>query len=340
MLTSDILGEVFEYLDDRDEILNSPTNFRDLYSCLLVNNQWCENVIPILWRSPFSRCYQRRGNLLIKTLISCLNLSERQDLYNDGVFMPNGKYNIPLFNYPHFIRKLDYFQLITLIKNWCRIYLEGSNEESVTAILRSVLRLFAKRHAYLNTLIIRSDDDLYCLLTEPEILPILYPIRDLQISCYFPKKRLMNNLAKHCRNIISLQIMNLSIENDTSYNTAKKLALLIENQRSLKSVVISKTKFINIIIPSLIKQKKTLRQIIFRKLDFEGCGKLDFIKSCARLENLDLVDCCNLNYPMITSLVNHKNLKRAGVRNCLPANVGDELRSWANKINCRKRKYY
>ncbi|CAG8576269.1 11237_t:CDS:2 [Diversispora eburnea] len=340
MLTPDILGEIFKYLDDRDEILNSPTDFRNLYTCLLVNNQWCNSAIPVLWRTPFSRCYKRRGNLLIKTLINCLNLTERQDLYNDGVFVPSGKYNLPLFNYSCFIKNLDYFQLITLIKNWCRFYLEGSNEESVTAILRSVLKLLVKRRVHLNTLIIRSDDDLYYLLTEPQILPILDPIRELQISCSFPKERLMNNLAKHCRNIISLKIMNLSIENDKSYNAAKKLALLIENQRSLKSVFISRTKFINIIIPSLIRQKKSLRKIIFRALDFKDYDRFNVIKSCSKLEKLDLVDCYNLNSHMITHLINHKNLKRAGIRNCSPANVGDELKSWADKINCRRRKYY
>ncbi|CAG8778662.1 17359_t:CDS:1, partial [Dentiscutata heterogama] len=88
---------VFEYLDDRDEILGSPNpkTFSNLFSCLLVNSHWCESVIPILWRHPFHRCHKRGGKLLIQTFLSCLNNTERQQLYNDGVYVPGGKYDLP-----------------------------------------------------------------------------------------------------------------------------------------------------------------------------------------------------------------------------------------------------
>lgn len=132
----------------------------------------------------------------------------------------------------------------------------------------------------------------------------------------------------------------MSVDNDQNFHIAKRLALLIENQRGLKNIFISRSKFISVLIQPLIKQKKTLRQIIFRGIDFQGCGRLDVIRSCHKLEKLDLVDCYNLDFPMIAPLINHRSLQQAGIRNCSPANVGDELKSWAYKINCRKRKYF
>ncbi|CAG8620134.1 26546_t:CDS:2 [Racocetra persica] len=288
MLISDILSEVFEYLDDRDEILGSPNpkTYSSLFSCLLVNSHWCESVIPILWRHPFHRCHKRGGELLIQTFLSCLDNSERQQLYNDGVYVPGGKYDLPVFNYPTFLKNLDYYEMISFVKSWCRFYLEDGTEESVSAILRSILKLFVAR------------------------------------------------------------INNLSVNDGPSMLVAKKLALLIENQRGLKRIILSRCKkFANIIIPSLEKQKRTLRHIGFRGIDFDGCCKWDTLKYCSKLEKLDIVDCYNINDTMISPLLNYnhhknfKNLKHVSVYNCRPIRINDKLESWAYRIYCRQRQY-
>ncbi|CAG8765490.1 1325_t:CDS:2, partial [Racocetra fulgida] len=227
MLISDILSEVFEYLDDRDEILGSPN--------------------------------PKTYKLLIQTFLSCLDNSERQQLYNDGVYVPGGKYDLPVFNYPTFLKNLDYYEMISFVKSWCRFYLEDGTEESVSAILRSILKLFVARSAHLNTLSIRSTscEEKYMLLTEPSICPLIKPLKNLYINCY-------------------------SIDR---LNTPEK------NQRGLKRIILSRCKkFANIIIPSLEKQKRTLRHVGFRGIDFDGCCKWDILKYCSKLEKLDIVD--------------------------------------------------
>ncbi|RIB25315.1 hypothetical protein C2G38_2166228 [Gigaspora rosea] len=359
MLISDILSEVFEYLDDRDEILGSPNpkTFSNLFSCLLVNSHWCESVIPILWRHPFHRCHKRGGKFLIQTLLSCLNDSERQQLYNDGVYVPGGKYDLPVYNYPNFLKHLDYYEMISFVKNWCKFYLEDDSDESVSAILRSILKLFVSRSTRLNTLSIRSSncEEKYMLLAEPGICSLIKPLKNLNINCYSidrlkiaencPKVNLLGALIRQCQHLNTIRINNLSVNDGSSMLVAKKLATLIEQQRGLKRLILSRCKtFANIIIPSLEKQKHALRHVGFRGVDFEGCCKWDTLKSCSKLERLDIVDCYNITNSMISPLLNSnhknfKNLKRVGIYDCLPIRISDKLESWAYKIDCRQRQH-
>ena len=128
---------------------------------------------------------------------------------------------------------------------------------------------------------------------------------------------------------------------ETSIRTAKKLGTLIESQRGLKQVVFSRCRsFISIIIPSLAKQKRTLKYVGFRGVDFEECCKWDALKSCTKLEKLDIIECYNMDLNMISPLLksHHRNLKDVGIRSCEPFEVSNELESWAYMINCRRRR--
>uniref|UniRef100_A0A1D1YHK9 F-box/LRR-repeat protein 4 n=1 Tax=Anthurium amnicola TaxID=1678845 RepID=A0A1D1YHK9_9ARAE len=342
MLIPDLLCEIFEYLDDRDETVGAKT-FRSLHSCLLVNRRWCESAVSILWRSPFHRCHKRGGKKLIQILLNCLNHEERQDLYEDGIYLPFNKSDCPAFDYPNFLKNLDYYQMILFVRSWCSI-LNDTSDQYVVAILGSLLRLFASRSASLSTLTIRStglDDDKFMLLASPEVYTLIKPVRHLTISCYFPRDTLLTALAKNCRNLHSLRINNLSAYDESSIHNAKKLCTLIESQRGLKKVVFSRCKaFISVIIPSLAKQKRTLKHIGFRGVDFEDCCKWDSLKSCTKLEKLDITECYNLDFNMISPLFksHHRNLKDVGIRSCEPFEVNDELEAWAYMINCRRRR--
>ncbi|RIA90731.1 hypothetical protein C1645_823032 [Glomus cerebriforme] len=344
MLISDVLTEIFEYLDDRDEIIGSQKTFRSLYSCLLVNRRWCESAVSILWRSPFHRCHKRGGKILVQTLLNCLNVEEREDLYDDGICLPFNKSDCPIFDYPNFLKNLDYYQMILYVRSWCTSVLNVNSDQYVVATLRSLLRLFAGRSASLSTLTIRSaglDDDKFSLLASPEIHSLIKPVKHLTISCYFPRDTLLIALAKNCRNLHSIRINNLSSYDEMSIQNAKKLCTLIESQRGLKQIIFSRCKaFINIILPSLSKQKRTLKHIGFHGINFEDCCKWDALKSCTKLEKLDIRDCYNMDFNMISPLFksHHRNLKDVGIHSCEPFEVNDELEAWAYMINCRRRR--
>src|SRR6266542_6275676 len=57
-LNKDCLFMIFNELENDRSIL---------YSCLLVNREWCENVVPILWKHPW-QCFTQRGHLCYQSV--------------------------------------------------------------------------------------------------------------------------------------------------------------------------------------------------------------------------------------------------------------------------------
>src|SRR5260363_360931 len=82
-LPNECLFEIFNYLKNY---------YRFLFSCLLVNRQWCRIVIPILWSEPLLRC---RDGRLIKIYLMSLNDDEKAPLNPLNILPLNG--SIPLF---------------------------------------------------------------------------------------------------------------------------------------------------------------------------------------------------------------------------------------------------
>ena len=63
-LSIDILSIIFEELEKENSTL---------YSCIFVNREWCQIVIPFLWKNPWKRIddYQNNGANKYKILFRC-----------------------------------------------------------------------------------------------------------------------------------------------------------------------------------------------------------------------------------------------------------------------------
>src|SRR3954453_510216 len=61
----------------------------DLFSCALVNREWCQIAVPILWSDPWKKfdctLIDDKYILLISTYISCLSEDDRNILNLSGV---------------------------------------------------------------------------------------------------------------------------------------------------------------------------------------------------------------------------------------------------------------
>ncbi|RIB10450.1 hypothetical protein C2G38_2206108 [Gigaspora rosea] len=89
-------------------------HFRSLFLCLLVNRQWCRNVIPILWCEPL--CYCDDKNLMRIYLLS-LNTEEKASLVVPlNILLPNGRKL--LFKYTSFATVISDYDLEEGIINW------------------------------------------------------------------------------------------------------------------------------------------------------------------------------------------------------------------------------
>src|SRR5215218_1794157 len=73
-----------------------------LYSCLLVNKEWCKIVVPILWKN-----YSWYGNdkKLFNVIYSCLPIASKQLLSDNDIKLPSTiLLKAPLFNYVSFCK--------------------------------------------------------------------------------------------------------------------------------------------------------------------------------------------------------------------------------------------
>ncbi|KAF0501624.1 f-box domain-containing protein [Gigaspora margarita] len=125
------------------EIFNNlRTDFKSLFSCLLVNRQWCRIIIPILWNEPTKYSKDRR---LIKIYLSALNAEEQALLVPFNINFPNCPR--PLFEYASYTKSVGFF-LPAGVKNWLDV--EGSRDSQlnkripVEAIKYALIKMFLR----------------------------------------------------------------------------------------------------------------------------------------------------------------------------------------------------
>ncbi|CAG8669990.1 8408_t:CDS:1 [Funneliformis caledonium] len=118
-LSAECLQQIISYLEDDN---------KSLHSCLLVNRFWCYNTVSTLWLRPW-RSYeitQTSATSLIQTYVDCLPEESKFNLYNNGITRKKHLTSTtPIFDYPSFLRSLDYDYMYWSISQWlisCWLY--------------------------------------------------------------------------------------------------------------------------------------------------------------------------------------------------------------------------
>src|SRR6185369_5292605 len=101
--------EISKYNDD---------NYKTLYSCILVNKQWHNINIPILWKDPF---YSEDS---IKIIINCLLEEDKDFLTRNSIELTFELLDKPpLHNYIRFCTKLSFTNgCYSLLTKASRVY--------------------------------------------------------------------------------------------------------------------------------------------------------------------------------------------------------------------------
>ncbi|KAF0467842.1 RNI-like protein [Gigaspora margarita] len=107
-LPNECLSEIFNNFGN-----NNSSKYRFLFSSLLVNRQWCRNVIPVLWSRSLSYIRDRR---LMRIYLLSLNAEEKAPLIPLNISLPDGPK--PLFEYSSYTISIQYNDLGKGIMNW------------------------------------------------------------------------------------------------------------------------------------------------------------------------------------------------------------------------------
>ncbi|RIB24391.1 hypothetical protein C2G38_2031934 [Gigaspora rosea] len=155
------------------EIFNNfRQDYKNLFSCALVNRQWCGVVIPILWNEPGHHFKDIR---LIRIFLLTLNAEEQAQIIPFKIALPS--HPKPLFEYTSHITSISK-DLYHGIQNW--IYYKRSEEyelgcELENAFKYSLIAMILRtskslKHLYLDEII--CNQSLFENLHEKLLLPL------------------------------------------------------------------------------------------------------------------------------------------------------------------------
>ncbi|CAG8649313.1 13110_t:CDS:2, partial [Ambispora gerdemannii] len=343
-LPSDILDEIFQHLAALGNPFDqhSPEIYNNLYTCILVNKQWCNIAIPHLWRHPFTSVRSHVQYKILKIYLSLLDKSKQEKIKNELGFKFS-YLSTPTFNYASFLRHLDYAELISAIRSFHFISMEDEIfEENIIFMIFDLIReLFVTSGSRLISLRVTLCDSLECLagFYDPNFRNWISGIHNLYVvglneeTC--PSLQI---LAKDCKYLRNLSISAWHFEtNNKSQILEDYIVDFLNSQRNLKNLSIFSCSGITQLIMQALKScSSSLEHLSLENLDFDRCTKWDNFNTFNNLNKLTILDCFNLPPEMVHALLNCKfsklwrvNLQEKSSLFLYP----EELLNWANRVN-------
>ncbi|RIA97860.1 hypothetical protein C1645_813578 [Glomus cerebriforme] len=264
-LLSDILNEIFEYLED---------DMITLRSCLLVNHLWCEASLKIFWRNVWN---YKTSNF--RTLIACLPNKSKEILNKNGINISVPTSKPPMFNYAKFCKVLPVHQVSCKLE---QILKDQSSKYfiSTSIVTQEIFKLFMSQIGSLKELEFWKYSN-----TNFEFYPgskdCLKNLTELRCSSSISSE-FFSQLFQICQNIRSLSI------GFRTGSISNGLIDLISVQKNLKdlSIYYSKEEDLKNIIPSIMKPDN------LNKLRLYGISHRDplsFITKFINLQQLELL---------------------------------------------------
>ncbi|GBB85367.1 hypothetical protein RclHR1_11910003 [Rhizophagus clarus] len=292
-LNKDILYLIFQELrNDKETLISS----------LTVNKNWCETIIPILWKNPWK--YLERKELLLNVIISHLSDESRNNLSSQEINILT-KYQKPFFNYISLCRHLNFNELIELIKTICK-------DDSVILIVeKEITYLFINKDTRFTHLYIP-----YQFNYQIQLIPgAKYCFSELEfLSCNTCiNDDILFGLTELCKPIKELEL--IIGEDNNNYRIIK----LVESSKKLFNVSLltkgylkTDEQFCKILEKSLIKHADTIQN--FKMIKQPTTKILSSFNNLVTLELGDnAIEIMTWNYLEKVSLPSLQILKARGI---------------------------
>ncbi|GBC06584.1 hypothetical protein RclHR1_06940001 [Rhizophagus clarus] len=211
-----------------DELLDDSNS---LYSCLLVNREWCNLVVPILW-AEYPHYYLRMKiakEKLSNVILSCLPTSSKQLLFDNNIKLPLTNLSIPLtFNYVSFFKDLKVktiYNIINLV--FKKEILIGVNYSKRRNLLeQEIYKLYISQCKSIKSLEWKTSQSLPSF---PGALTCFSQLYSLDIGIDYINPDNLYDMAQICKDLNELFVYNISQD-------ILGLIYLIDVQKNLKNV--------------------------------------------------------------------------------------------------------
>ncbi|RIA90729.1 hypothetical protein C1645_875931 [Glomus cerebriforme] len=340
-IPSDVIEEILFFIQEDD--------LETLHSCSLINRQWCQLVIPKLWKHPFY--YAQKGNSkLISLILSFLKDIQKESLIYNGIILSstttfNSNYRSK-FNYISMIKHLHYDFMLISVEEWCK-QLTFAPVNVVSLIIKIILKLFIDNSVKLNSLFIWPSHvrwrhynlNRYIELVEPEFNGLIENLKFLHVETHshYPSANFIQKLSLIVRNVEILHLRTpllglMRFPNSMEDNMAKSLCTLIQSQNNLKEFkLVNSIRYTSSFIASLSIHTNNLKSIILFDTKIDEIDTWKTLTNCFNLENFEIINCVGLHDEFIlpfNNIINWKKLKWISIEKNQPSDVNDELKLW------------
>jgi hypothetical protein len=135
-LPADCIYEIIQY------IIN---DIKTLHSCIVLNQNYCQVVVRILWRNPFKYVKdEKKKSLIFRTYFSCLDDQEKKQIttfFHKTVF----DFPKPFINYPSFLQEFEIFNIQTSMRSFLYQYYSNSPTENRINSVVHILNPFMEK---------------------------------------------------------------------------------------------------------------------------------------------------------------------------------------------------
>ncbi|GBB85334.1 hypothetical protein RclHR1_01190010 [Rhizophagus clarus] len=220
-LNLDCLALIFNELKDK----------KSLHSCLLVNKEWCNLVVPILWKSFL--CYEENEenkSIYYNTILSLLSSSSKQLLINNNIKLPlPNLLDSPLFNYISFCK----FPNSDIVNGVINMVLKNHNNHDKKYLLeQEIYKLFITQCKNIKELYWKTTQQLSLF---PGASTCFSNLIKLNINLDYINSNSLEEMAKYCKNLNELSIHNPK--------DSPGLISLIDSQKNLKEIFLYSVKY-------------------------------------------------------------------------------------------------
>ncbi|CAG8517779.1 10967_t:CDS:2 [Paraglomus occultum] len=289
-----------------------------LHACILTNRIWHIVAIRHLWARPFTllynkrECYiksrlcKRKAESLLTTFIR--SITDVKEIKKDVSVLTKKYEKKPPFNYNVYLKEIHFYEVWSLVRDWCTPY--GGDYESLSLTMRNSGKLAVKIVClailycqHLRTFTLEAPKRLSYYQQISEILMSVKSLPHLRI-CAFKLSGVANDKMLELFSRFSHNLESLSVDfQDRFLEKSAKTSLqkLIQTQRYLKTVHVKRLSTTMASIFELLNVKSNcLESIILLGVKFQSGENMQFKPSqFRRVKSIDLRSC---KIPMIDTV--------------------------------------
>ncbi|CAH1765590.1 2446_t:CDS:2 [Entrophospora sp. SA101] len=297
-LPNECFQEIFEHVSNQGP---------GLFSSLLVNKIWCINVVYVLWSRPFEKKYKFvKTPIIIQTYLRFLSIEDRKEIEtlinkNTHSESDGGGYDVeltrkPLFDYPKYLKELDFQVFVHKIVEWAgtknkKLRNQDNYNDIISLIIDQLIRLFSRKSNnldYLSYCASRSwskapnfeflnDDDnnnsISSINNEGNV-NFLINLTQFQFHIWNLNDDDDGNIVKFVNLVGSsskkIRKLDISYGDDKEENITNSIIELIKKQRNLYDILIKRhSNNISSLIKALECQSNSLRSLSIKDAIFD-----------------------------------------------------------------------